>query len=175
MKEIGLIGNRVYLSFIKESDLEKILIWKNNKLLNDLIGNSYTPVSEFEIIDWYKKNQIDKNQVLFGIYDKDSKEILGIIRLMFINWVNRNSELGIYIGDCDRKNNGLGRESLEILLNYAFFTLNLFKVYLKVTSDNKQAIKTYKNLGFDIEGTMKKHFWIDGDFKDVDIMSIFKK
>lgn len=40
---------------------------------------------------------------------------------------------------------GYGREALTLLLNYAFLEMNLHRVYLRVFSFNKKAIRYMRN------------------------------
>jgi len=64
---------------------------------------------------------------------------------------------------------------MNLLTTYAFQTLNLQKILLEVLTENSPALKLYLKLGFEIEGTLKKQFYIDGNYKDVYILSLFKK
>jgi RimJ/RimL family protein N-acetyltransferase len=58
------------------------------------------------------------------------------------------------------------------LLDYAFNKMGLHRIGLHLLSDNYVALKFYKKCGFLLEGTMKKHVFKDGVFKNVVIMGI---
>jgi RimJ/RimL family protein N-acetyltransferase len=133
-----LKSENIFLSVIKESDLSLIYEWKNDIKLSTLINSYFYPISYAEVEEWFKKNQNDKNQVLFGIYLVKTVKLIGVVRLMFIDWIGRNSEFGIYIGDFQERGKGYGKEIIDMILKYAFCHLNLKKVYLKVAESMKR-------------------------------------
>jgi RimJ/RimL family protein N-acetyltransferase len=153
----------------------KIAEWKSDPILSKKILSIYKETSIEEAEDWIKKNSADKNQVLLGIYllENDHYVLIGVARLMFIDFMNKNSELGIYIGDQNYYGFGYGETSLKLLLSLAFENLNLNKVFLKVSAENKNAIKLYEKVGFVTEGTLKSHHFCDEKYIDLKIMSIF--
>ena len=63
----------------------------------------------------------------------------------------------IGIGDEECRNKGLGKEALNLLIDYGFNEMNFYKLQLHVIEYNKAAIKLYESLGFVkkvcIEGT----------------------
>lgn len=165
-----LSGPRVELRALQERDLPKVYAWKNDYELTVQIGAHPMPTSRHEVEKWFRKNQSDKNQYLFGIYAKGKSSAVGLARLMFIDWINSNAELGIYIADRKLRGRGLGRESVELLVDFAFRALNLHKVHLRVAESNKTAIELYRRCGFTPEGTLREHFWTAGRFEDVLVM-----
>ena len=44
-------------------------------------------------------------------------------------------------------------------IDYAFLVLNMNKVYLYVDIKNEKAVHIYKSNNFEIEGTLKEHFY----------------
>ena len=172
--EYGLIGKNISLKALEEKDLDKIFAWKNNYELANLIKTHPLPVARYEIEEWLKRNQSDKNQILWGIYDLKSDELLGIARLMFIDWISSNAEFGIFIGSKSGRGKGLGKETTKMVLNFAFNDANLHKVYLKVTESNAKAIGLYESCGFDKEGLLKHHFWNNGKYENIVMMGLLK-
>ena len=74
-------------------------------------------------------------------------------------------QLGIRIGNRDYWSHGYGTDTVNILCNYAFATLGVRYIWLKVLPWNFQAIKCYEKCGF------KKTGWLalDGyDFVTMD-------
>ena len=162
------------------ADIDKIHQWKNNLSLLNLVAAKPLPSTLEQTRLWLDKTLADQCQILFGIYINENSEnkshdseLVGIVRLMFIDWVNRVCELGIYIGEEKYRGKGIGRRSTTLVLNYCFKNLNLHKVCLKTLKTNKQAINLYKSIGFKIEGIKRKEFWLEGRYEDIVIMGIF--
>lgn len=169
-------GRHVSLGPIKRAGLSEICKWKNDSSLARQILAHPIPCAETEMEGWFQKNQADKNQVLFGIYrNNKSQQIVGIARLMFIDWVSRTAELGIYLGDNQSRGKGLGSDALRLLLEFGFGGINLQRIWLKVSESNTVAIRYYEANGFKKEGVLRRHFWVGSKFENVVIMGILKE
>lgn len=75
------------------------------------------------------------------VIDLDNEKSIGIVGFKNLDWVNRNSELFIYIGDEEYWGKGYGTQALELIIKFAFNNLNLHMLYLEVFSYNKNATK----------------------------------
>lgn len=169
-----LSAYQVCLKTIEDQDLEYIYKWKNDWGLAELIKAYPLPIARYEIQEWVKKNHSDKNQIFLGIYLKDYVSIIGVIRLKYIDWISRNAELGIYIGEDKYRGRGLGKEALKLLLKYAFQEINLHKISLTVLEYNANAIKLYKSCGFTQEGLLREQFWVNGKYENVFLMGLLR-
>ena len=77
---------------------------------------------------------------------------MGFVYLNGIDWFARNAELGMLIGERSRQGKGLAKEALALVAGYAFDTLNLNKLYLRVAAFNARALRLYRDFGFVEEG-----------------------
>lgn len=170
---IGISGANLYLADIKETHLEIIYKWKNDFELNDLVIAPPFPVSDLAVKQWLQDNQKDRNQVLFGVFYQDSHQFIGIARLMFIDWIGRTADVGLYIGDRKYRGKGLGTEIVNTILSYGFERLNLHKLSLRVLESNIPAVKCYESCGFTREGCLVNHYWINGCHQNALLMAIF--
>lgn len=161
------------LKQIAISDAGKIAKWKSDPDLSVSIMSSSASISENEAQDWIKKNTSDPNQRLNGIYN--SKTLVGITRLMFIDFETKIAEFGIYIGDTEYQGMGIGSKALQLTINQAFEQLNLQKIFLKVNETNTPAIRLYKKFNFHAEGTLKEHYFNvkTKTFEDIIYMALF--
>lgn len=96
----------------------------------------------------------------------------GFAGLVNIDAKSAVAELYIFLHP-DYFSKGLGSLFLKLLLSYGAFELNLRKVSLFVTADNKKAISYYEKNGFEIEGMLREHVWFRGAYRDRLIMSTF--
>ncbi len=67
---------------------------------------------------------------------------------------------------------GYGTEVIELILDFAFNKLNLYKVTAGVVADNLGSIKAFQKAGFEIEGRMKSQDFSDGVFRDAVYMGL---
>ncbi len=166
-------GKRVELREIEEDDLERIVRWRNDQdTLKWLF--SYRPLCMASQRKWYERYLEDDSLQTFIIELKQDQLSIGTVSLSDIDHKNQRGELGILIGEKEFRGKGLGKESLELLMDYAFSQENLGKIKAHVFSDNLGAIKLYEQCGFVLEGTLRKETYKDGRFKDVCIMSAFR-
>ena len=134
-----------------------------------LIYNApYFPVSESDHEVWIEKMMTKRSDlVIFVIETLKNQEIIGTCQLFNINWVHRNAELQIRIGEVDSQSKGYGSEAVKLLCEFGFKDLNLHRIFLQVFADNSRAIKSYEKCGFIREGTQPEAAFVDGQWKDV--------
>lgn len=109
-----------------------------------------------------------------GIELKSINQIIGIISLMEIDYKNRNAEIGCWLG----KNfwgQGLCQEAVELMLNFAFNTLKLKRIWAKVVHPNKRAQMVLREVGFKYEGRLRKNTFRNGKWMDDLIFAILKE
>ena len=169
-----LKGERVYLGPLEESDLDQLHVWKNDlALASQLLARPF-PTTREEVAAWHKTNQADKNQVILAIRPSGANELVGLARLMFIDWLGRTCELGIFIGPGQRRGQGLGKEAVRLLVRHAFDSLNLRRVHLRVAESNAAAIACYRACGFAQEGVLREHAWNAGRYENVVLMGLLR-
>jgi RimJ/RimL family protein N-acetyltransferase len=88
--------------------------------------------------------------------------------------VNRCAEFGIFIGEKEFWNQGLGTEATRLVLKHGFEDLNLHSIYLNVYSTNPRAKKAYEAAGFVQEGVQREAVFKNGRFIDLILMSILQ-
>lgn len=76
-----------------------------------------------------------------------NQNLIGYISLRDIKRIRKISELGIVI-DSRYVSKGYGTKALEMFLDWYFKELDYNKIYLRVASFNKRAIKLYENMKF---------------------------
>ena len=66
---------------------------------------------------------------------------------------------------------GIGTALMQAAVDFADKWLNLTRLDLSVCTDNEPALRLYKKFGFEIEGTMRRYVFRDGQFVDVYLMA----
>lgn len=173
MKDAFLIGKKIYLRAFKAGDEEMISRIENHPdpRLTLFYALPTTLEQQMEKI----KNLInDPNSIIFTICRNEDKEPVGQTALLRIDWIGRAAIF--YIGIADKKNwsVGFGSEATQLLIKYAFDTLNLNRIQLHVAIENEAAVKVYKRTGFKIEGTLREAMYHEGKFCDFYVMGIIR-
>ncbi|MCK8606850.1 GNAT family N-acetyltransferase [Apilactobacillus ozensis] len=158
------------LRILEKNDLNKIY-----KLMNDEFNMSYwfrEPYLSFvELEQYYEKQILDNSQRHFAI--EYEEKFAGLIELVDIDNIHRHAEIQIIV-DKEFRGLKLAQKAFKKCIQYGFETINLQKIYLYVDVENKPALKVYKKMGFEVEGTLKKHYFVNGKYHDVYFMSLFK-
>ncbi|GKX55069.1 spermidine N1-acetyltransferase [Leminorella grimontii] len=124
-----------------------------------------------ELSDLYDKHIHDQSERRFII--EAAGQRVGLVELVEITHVHRRAEFQIII-DPAFQGQGYASAAARSAMDYAFSVLNLYKLYLIVDRENGKAIHIYAKLGFEIEGTLKHEFFINGEYRDAIRMCIFQ-
>jgi RimJ/RimL family protein N-acetyltransferase len=113
--------------------------------------------------------------ISFVVGLKGEEVLIGGTGLHQVQWLHRNAEWGIYIGRPELWGTGYGREMAGAMLRYAFGTLNLHRVSLRVNADNAGGIRAYEAAGFRREGVLRQAIWVDGVYVDQLVMAVLRE
>ncbi len=172
-KIVFLEGNKLFLRPLEEKVInERYLSWLNDKEVIKYMEAGIFPTTLKELKDFFHKVNKSKTDIMLAIVDKRKNLHIGNIKLGKINWIHRFADLGIMIGEKKYWGKGYGQEACKLLLEYAFNRLNLNKVILGVYANHKPAIKTYQEVGFKIEGRIRKLLNFEGKYVDKIVMGI---
>lgn len=165
---------RTSLRPVRRDDKEPLYRWITNRELR-ILNAPYLPVGEGAHEKWFESVLAGRSDaVFFMIEEIESKQAIGSCQLFNINWIHRNAELQIRIGESAFHGKGYGSEAVRLLVDFGFKDLHLHRIYLHVFSSNTRAIKAYEKCGFTREGVLREVAYIDGGFVDVVIMAVLR-
>jgi RimJ/RimL family protein N-acetyltransferase len=171
-----LKGKRVRLRSISRDDLPRL--WEfNNDLAVELAAGGDPPLPQAlarlqaEFDQESAKGGRDTTRFAIEVEGK----CIGTCGLFNTNPTAQTCELGIGIGDKDHWGQGYGRESVRLLLEYAFRYLNYRKVWLRVHAPNERAVRAYRACGFVEEGRQRAQVWSNGAYDDLLLMGILRE
>ena len=84
--------------------------------------------------------------------------------------IAHKAEIGMMVRD-DWQGKGVGAAMMQAVIDLADKWLNLARIELTVFTDNELAIALYRKFGFEIEGTLRKYAFRDGEFVDAYAMA----
>ncbi|OQY48957.1 MAG: hypothetical protein B6242_00760 [Anaerolineaceae bacterium 4572_78] len=167
-----LKGTRVTLRVITRDDLPRYVEWLSDIEVTEHL-DTYLPFSMDDETDWYEAQRKDSSTHNFAIETETGKHIGGV-GLMQIDHRLQSTELGIIIGDKTEWNKGYGKEAIGLVLDFAFGTLNLHRVQLRVNCNHPPAIACYEHSGFVREGELRQAIFLHGKFFNQYIMSVLR-
>jgi len=84
--------------------------------------------------------------------------------------IRHRGEIGMMVRD-DWQGKGVGTALMRAIIDLADKWLNLTRIELTVFTDNEPAIALYRKFGFQIEGTLRKFAFRDGEYVDAYAMA----
>ena len=97
--------------------------------------------------------------------------LAGSIRLNNLNLVDQKARLSIGLSNHQQLGRGIGRGAISALLDHAFGTLGLHRIYLRVIEYNTRALRCYESCGFRQEGIEREAARIAGHWHDEILMA----
>ena len=168
-------GRKIQLRKPEESDVDKLIHWLQDPLfIKYLYGSQLQSRHElnqhaYQILN---QNAKDTNTELTLLMESKKHEAFGLIMFKNINWKDRNAEYNVAIGVPQFRNSFNGIEANLLALIIGFYELNLHKIYGYVYHNNASQRHIIETAGH-YEGTLRKHYYRDGAFVDLNVYSFF--
>ncbi len=174
-----LKGENIFLNRIEANELKElcqlIANWVNDGVVTYFMFTGQKPQNQEQVFNDFKKQLDAQNNVIFSIGDCETKKLIGYAGLYDIHPTARKAEFRILIGEKEFWGKGYGTEAAELITYYGFDRLNLNRIYLGYTADNKGAGKAYEKSGYLYEGTLKEDIYRNSRYYDTIRMAILKK
>ncbi|NHN30480.1 GNAT family N-acetyltransferase [Paenibacillus agricola] len=162
------ICEEIELKILELQDAEKLftLINNNHDYLSKWLPwvNESTKVEvtqefiQFELSRFAKNNGFSSG-IIFN------NELVGCIGVHDINWRNRKTSIGYWLGE-KYQGSGVMTRACKGLLRYLIQDLGINRVEIRACSENYKSRAIPERLGFIHEGTIRQAEWIDGRFYD---------
>lgn len=157
------------LRHIKEDELNIMLAWRNEPRVR---RNMYTQhvISHEEHYSWWVRIKLCEDQRYY-MYEYEGQPC-GITSFNNIDLSNKNSAWAFYTSPSAPRGSGAKMEFL--MLDLAFITLGLHKLYCEVLEFNRPVITLHHKFGFETEGVFKDQLFTNGEFINVHRLAILK-
>lgn len=169
-------ADRIHLRAIEPDDAETLVRFASEATLTVQVPVLPLPVSRRHQRDAIEaiKDTPHAERLVFAIdylgeqqARLDTPKLIGWCTLEDIHWINRSAGLDVMIGEADHRGQGLGTETMLLLLHLGFDVLGLQRITLGVIAHNTRAIRCIRRLGFTREATRRQAFFFGGAFHDV--------
>lgn len=129
---------------------------------------NYTVAEEEAIIE---KHRTASNQLfIIGMVDQQVVSVLNL-QASHKPRLRHLGDFGISVARA-HWGKGIGKAMLTYMITWAKETGIIRKINLKVVEKNTGAIQLYQNLGFEMEGRIKRDFRVNGEFQDTFCMGL---
>lgn len=164
----------VILRKVLESDLEMIMNWRMSP---EVTKYMYTDpsLSLDDQYNWFKKINQNCDNEKYWIIELDNGTPVGLMSVNDIDYRHGQASWAYYIGSTEARGKGLGRILECNMYDYAFYTLNLNKLWCEVFEFNEKVIKIHEKFGSKVEGEFFDHIKKNGKYLNVVRMAILKR
>jgi ribosomal-protein-alanine N-acetyltransferase len=174
MHHLIIRGHRVLLRPPRDSDLEESLrVWTPE--LRHMYGGSLTSERRPTMEDRRRWLERAKLAPAAHLSIEADGHYIGHLGLTTADESNKRGRFVIGIEDPQYWGKGYGTEVTRLMLRYAFETLELHRVELRVAAYNTRAIRCYEKAGFRHEGVERDSFFVDGRWHDDVLMAILRQ
>ncbi len=118
-----------------------------------------------------QKEYEQKTRFQMGLWD--GKKLIGTIGIGNLDIASKKASIGYWLSE-DYQGKGIMTMATKAVLNYAFETLDLNRVELKIASKNSKSTSIAERLGFIKEGTLRQDEILNGEYHDYNIYSFLK-
>ena len=171
-----LESERLIYREINSEDVEEIFkIYSNPEVAK---YDWFTPINTkddaLSIINCYKKEFENKEEITWGVARKNDNKIIGYCNLGSFDDDSIRSEIG-YGFNREEWNKGYATEAIKVLVKFGFEVMSFNRIEATVTLGNDASIKALKKASFIQEGILRERTIMKGEFVDDVILAILKK
>jgi len=174
VKNPYLISTKVYLRPLEREDAPVVAAWFNDPEIRRMIRRQQ-PINLLAEEDYIAKANQSEHDLVLGIAVKETDRLIGAAGLHGIDFKNRHAMFGISIGVKEEWGRGYGTAATVLVLQHAFETLNLNRIWLHVYEDNDRGIKVYEKIGFQKEGVLRQDNYRDGRYWNTITMAMLRE
>lgn len=161
-------GDSIALRTVEEDDLEFLQARVNDPAIRTPIGRN-DPVN-YEQERAFFEEVVSTDDSVDLLIAREA-EAIGMISFNPIRWESQVAELGYWL-DPDHHGRGYTSEAAALLLDHGFEQMGLHRVYAHVFAFNDPSRRLLEGLGFEHEGTLREHAFVDGGRADLHVFGL---
>jgi RimJ/RimL family protein N-acetyltransferase len=165
-----LEGKNVNLRVMEKDDLPLFVEWVNKP---EVFGE-YNPLHQMSKAEAEKMLDNPLELKPFFIEKKDGNKIGFVAHFHVLHVAGKLSEIGYSLVPSER-GKGYCTEAVRIRVDYLFLSRDTMRIQACTDTRNLASQKVLEKAGFKKEGTMRKYFFIRGEFRDAYIYSILRE
>lgn len=166
----------VQIRRLQPKDCKGMLEWMHDREIAQNFRADMMNKTEKNVLEFIEQADIipvNGKSIHYAIVE-ETDEYLGTISLKAINLEDKNAEYAISLRKA-AQGKGVGYLATKELLDLAFNTFNLEKVYLNVLANNEWAIHLYEKCGFVLEGEFRNHLYLRKQYQNLRWYAMLKE
>lgn len=157
------------------TDLDHIMTWVNEPaVVGNIAAFEGAAITRDQELAWISRTLASSSDVVFSIVSAADNRYLGQIGLHQIYTRAKVARLGLVIASRRDMGRGVGSAAVAAILEHAFATLKLHKVWLMIFADNQRSAGIYQRAGFVVEGVLREEYFHQGRWHDMLRMSMLQ-
>ena len=160
--DFPLLGKQIQVRlFDKDTDYKIVQGW-----LKDEAGRWFL-LSRSSSSGKTLQQLLEDERNIFGIISLADSTPIGLMGFLNYDQNNHKVEMRKLIGEEIYRGKGYAKEAAMLWIQYGINNLGLKKIYLNTIENNIRNLTLNKELGFQIEGILRKEFVINNEYYDV--------
>lgn len=165
-------GERVDLRVPEREDVDLFHYGRTHHELRRVLVQTH-PETREQMESWYDNTVAEDNgAATFVVCEAGEDDPLGEASIFRVE--HDRGEIACWLLP-DAQGEGYGTEAISLLVEYAFETRGLHRVYGKTVAFNDDIHAVMDRLGFTEEGRMRDHLFLDGDYRDVVVYGLLRE
>jgi ribosomal-protein-alanine N-acetyltransferase len=165
-----LEGKNVNLRIMEKEDLPLLAEWFNRPE----VSGEYTPLRQMSKTEAEKIVESPNERKPFIIEKKDGNKIGFITHFYVLHIAGRQLEIGYSLVPNER-GKGYCSEAVKIMVDYLFLSKDIGRIQAQTDPRNVASQKVLEKVGFKKEGTLRRNFFMRGEWRDAYIYSILRE
>jgi [ribosomal protein S5]-alanine N-acetyltransferase len=163
----GLKGGNICFKPLDTNDAEEIHSYASDANVKRFIGWPLMKTLDETrnyIIEMLRRESAGTH-LYASIVLNSTKEIIGTAMIFNFDHEAKHAEIGyVFHSRCWGK--GYGTETVALMDDFAFDSLNLHKLHARVVAANIGSARVLEKNGFKLEGRLEDHHFVDGSYYD---------
>ena len=169
---------RIYLRALELADAETTCRWRNDETYLRGVESMKRYISLETEKRWVEQAIRDHEALRaarFGIVLKESDELIGLVHLSKIDMVNRQADVGYFIGEDRHRGQRYANEACFLLFEYGFLELGLQCISSRILETNTASIRSAERFGFVKEGVLRRRIYKEGAYRNLIACSMLRE
>jgi RimJ/RimL family protein N-acetyltransferase len=155
---------------MEKDDLPLFVEWVNKP---EVFGE-YNPLHQMSKTEAEKMFENPHEEKSFIIEKKDGSKIGFIAHFYVLHVAGRQLEIGYSLVPSER-GKGYCTEAAQLMVDYLFLSKDTMRIQAQTDPRNVASHKVLEKVGFKKEGTLRKSFFMRGEWRDAYIYSVLRE